>query len=159
MTAIQLSDAARPPMRLRLRGPLRSAGVVLAVLVLWEILAVTVFAGRFVVPSPTAVVTTAFKDNLYLSDLKVTLLISWKGYVAGNGAALLLAAICLIVPAAENALMTLGVATYCVPTIAVGPLFVVLALHCRNGAASGPTGYRSCQLSPSTISRILSPTT
>ena len=84
------------------------------------------FSGRFVVPSPHSVLTTAVKDHLYLSDLKVTLLISWKGYLIGNGAALLLAAICLIAPPAENALMTLGVATYCVPTIAVGPLFVVL---------------------------------
>lgn len=125
MTAIQLQTTRRVPP-LRLPGPLRSAAVVVIVIAVWEFLALTVFSGHFVVPSPHAVLTTAIKDHLYVNDLKVTLLISWKGYLIGNGAALLLAAICLVAPVAENGLMTLGVATYCVPTIAVGPLFVVL---------------------------------
>jgi ABC-type nitrate/sulfonate/bicarbonate transport system permease component len=109
------------------RRRIASTAIVLSALAAWQILASTVFAGRFVVPAPLSVVSAAIADNFYVSDLLVTLEISWKGWLLGNGAALALAAICLILPAAEAGLITLGVATYCVPTIAVGPLLVVLA--------------------------------
>jgi sulfonate transport system permease protein len=105
---------------------LRSLAIAVAILALWELLALTVFAGRFVLPAPSAVVSTMVGDHFYWSDLLVTLGISWKGWLLGNAAALILAAICLVAPVAEGGLMTLGVATYCVPTIAIGPLLVVL---------------------------------
>ncbi len=108
------------------RRLLRTVTVIVGIVVVWELLATTVFAGRFVVPAPTSVLTTAARDHFYYSDVVVTLGISWKGWLIGNGVALVLAAICLILPVAEGGLMTLGVATYCVPTIAVGPLLVVL---------------------------------
>jgi ABC-type nitrate/sulfonate/bicarbonate transport system permease component len=114
------------PALAAVRGRARSLAIALAILGVWELLALTVFAGRFVVPAPTAVVSTMVGDHFYLTDVGVTLGISWKGWLLGNGAALLLAAICLIAPVAEGGLMTLGVATYCVPTIAIGPLLVVL---------------------------------
>ena len=104
-----------------------SALIALSMLAAWQVLAVTVFSGRFVVPAPSSVVSLAFDDHFYLSDLWVTLEISWKGWLLGNGVALLLAAVCLVLPVAETGLMTLGVATYCVPTIAIGPLLVVTA--------------------------------
>src|SRR5579871_4433923 len=103
-----------------------SMAIVVLLLIAWQVLAVTVFAGRFVVPPPADVVSTAVAEKLYASDLLVTLGIAWKGWLIGNAAAILLAAICLVVPAAENGLLTLGVATYCVPTIAVGPLLLVI---------------------------------
>jgi len=111
----------------RTRHRLVSLGIGLCALCIWQFVAVTVFAGRFVVPPPLSVISTAIADQFYISDLLVTLQIAWKGWLLGNGAALALAAICLLVPAAEAGLITLGVATYCVPTIAVGPLLVVLA--------------------------------
>lgn len=110
----------------RLRRHGQTAAIVAVLLLVWEALALTVFAGHFVVPAPTAVISTAFHDGFYHADVLTTLGIAWKGWLLGNGAALLLAATCLILPAAENGLMTLGVATYCVPTIAVGPLLIVL---------------------------------
>jgi sulfonate transport system permease protein len=111
----------------RARRRMASTAIALCVLTAWQVLAVTVFAGRFVVPAPLSVVSAAITDHFYLSDLLVTLEISWKGWLLGNGLALALAAICLLLPAAEMGLITLGVATYCVPTIAVGPLLVVVA--------------------------------
>ena len=124
-------SALAVPARGRLQlGVLRrhrhTLAIVGALLLLWEVLALTAFAGHFVVPAPTAVFSTAAHDGFYRADVLTTLGIAWKGWVLGNGAALLLAATCLILPAAENGLMTLGVATYCVPTIAVGPLLIVL---------------------------------
>ncbi len=124
MTAIQF--VGRPPTKFRLRGPMISAAIIIAIIAIWELLAVTVFSGRFVVPAPYSVLRQAHRDDYYLSDLRTTLGIAWKGYLLGNLAALVLAAICLVAPVTEGALTTLGVATYCVPTIAVGPLLVVL---------------------------------
>ncbi|MQY31957.1 ABC transporter permease [Nocardia aurantia] len=116
-----LREAARRGRRL-----LGHAAVVIAVLLAWQVLAVTVFSGRFVVPSPTSVWSTIVADGFYTHDAASTLAISWKGWLIGNGIALILAAVCLLVPVAESGLMALGVATYCVPTIAIGPLLVVL---------------------------------
>jgi sulfonate transport system permease protein len=99
---------------------------------LWELLALTLLAGHYVVPPPIAVARTAVSDGFYHSDVLATLGIAWKGWMIGNGAALLLAALCLIAPSMESGLTTLGVASYCVPTIAVGPLLVVL--YGANGA-------------------------
>jgi ABC-type nitrate/sulfonate/bicarbonate transport system permease component len=115
--------------RPRLQSPGRhwlSAAIVVALLAVWELLALTVFAGRYVVPPPTAVVAAMVKDGFFHSDVLVTLGIAWKGWLIGNGVALLVAAVCLIAPSAESGLMTLGVASYCVPTIAIGPLLIVL---------------------------------
>ncbi len=117
--------AGRIPLLNRARAHSRAAGGVLGLLVVWELLALTVFAGRFVLPAPTAVVASAVRDHFYFSDVIVTLGISWKGWLIGNGAAIVLAALCLVFPFSESWLTTLGVATYCVPTIAVGPLLVV----------------------------------
>lgn len=108
------------------RRRLTSFAIVAGVLLLWQLAAVTVFAHRFVLPSPVSVWTTMVDDNFYAADVGSTLSIAWKGWLLGNGAALVLAGICLVFPVAEGGLMTLGVATYCVPTIAVGPLLVVL---------------------------------
>jgi ABC-type nitrate/sulfonate/bicarbonate transport system permease component len=125
MVTLEATRAPSPSLA-RLPALARTVGVAAVILAVWQLLAVTVFAGKFVVPSPSSVLTTAVKDHFYIGDLGATLNISWKGWLLGNGAALVLAAICLILPSAEGGLMTLGVATYCVPTIAIGPLLVVL---------------------------------
>jgi ABC-type nitrate/sulfonate/bicarbonate transport system permease component len=125
MASIEAARAGVPAFG-KLSGRLRPVAILVVILGIWELLAVTVFAGRFVLPAPTSVFSTMVGDHFYWSDLEVTLGISWKGWLLGSGAALLLAAICLIAPVAESGLMTLGVATYCVPTIAIGPLLVVL---------------------------------
>ncbi|MCX4097995.1 ABC transporter permease [Nocardia sp. alder85J] len=133
MTTVERSlpvASARPnllrEMSHRGRRLIGHVAVVVAVLLAWQLLAVTVFAGRFVVPSPTSVWSTIVADGFYVHDAASTLAISWKGWLLGNGIALILAAVCLLLPVAESGLMALGVATYCVPTIAVGPLLVVL---------------------------------
>lgn len=118
-------SAGRAPLLSRARTHSRAVAGVVGLLAVWELLAVTVFAGRFVLPAPTAVVSSAVADHFYFSDVVVTLGIAWKGWLIGNGAAIVLAALCLVFPFTESWLTTLGVATYCVPTIAVGPLLVV----------------------------------
>jgi sulfonate transport system permease protein len=126
MTATLRRPSPRSFTPARYRRPLETVAIAAVILAVWQVLASTVFSGRFVLPGPVSVVHAAISDHFYFSDLVVTLDISWKGWLLGNGVALVLAAVCLVLPAAENVLMTLGVATYCVPTIAVGPLLVVL---------------------------------
>jgi len=126
MTEISLRRLRRLGSSQRTPRFVSSTVIVVAALLIWQLLAVTIFSGRYVVPSPSAVWSTIVRDKFYLHDVSSTLSISWKGWLLGNGAALTLAAICLVFPVAESGLMTLGVATYCVPTIAIGPLFVVL---------------------------------
>src|SRR5665213_522647 len=126
MTEISLRRLRRLGSSQRTPRFVSSTLIVVAALLIWQLLAVTIFSGRYVVPSPSAVWSTIVRDKFYLHDVSSTLSISWKGWLLGNGAALTLAAICLVFPVAESGLMTLGVATYCVPTIAIGPLFVVL---------------------------------
>lgn len=126
MAVVPIARARGALLSARGRHLLSVTGVVAAVLVAWQVLASTVFAGRFVVPAPTSVWSSMVRDHFYTADAGSTLSIAWKGWLLGNGAALFAAAVCLLFPAVEGGLVTLGVATYCVPTIAVGPLFVVL---------------------------------
>jgi sulfonate transport system permease protein len=103
------------------------AAVAVAFLGGWELLAVTVFAGRHVVPTPFGVATTLVQDHFYLVHVVVTLNEAWRGWLLGNGIAMLLASTCLLAPRIEPFFLSLGVITYCVPIVAVGPLLIILA--------------------------------
>ncbi len=103
-----------------------SAIVFVVFLALWELLAVTVFKGRFVVPAPSNVLATAWRDGFYISDLARTLSEASLGWLIGNGIAILLAALCLVFPRLEAALLSLGVMTYAVPTVAIGPILFII---------------------------------
>jgi sulfonate transport system permease protein len=97
----------------------------LALLLLWQLMTSVVFTGRHVVPAPTAVLTTMVNDNFYLSNLLTTLWEAVRGWLIGNGAAIVLAAIALFVPQVSRPLQQLGAITYCVPTVAIGPLILI----------------------------------
>lgn len=112
-------------------GPLATRRVapplvgVLALIVAWQIAAL-VSAGRNVVPAPWEVIRALFADDFYGPSLRTTAWEATRGYVWGNGIALVLAAVCVLVPRLSGVLTRLAVATYCTPTIAVGPLLIVL---------------------------------
>lgn len=106
-------------------------GAVLLVL-LWEILALTVFhkVGSGV-PTPTSVVSKFFKDygaGLYGVNLRQTLKEAATGYVVANVLAVVLAIAFVQIPVIEKALLRIAVASYCLPIIAVGPI-LSFALH------------------------------
>jgi ABC-type nitrate/sulfonate/bicarbonate transport system permease component len=91
----------------------------------WELLTAVVFPGRHVVPAPVSVVATAVRDGFYLSALRTTLWEALRGFLIGNLAALILAVVALFVPRLARLLAQFGAITYCVPTVAVGPLLLV----------------------------------
>jgi ABC-type nitrate/sulfonate/bicarbonate transport system permease component len=103
------------------------------VIALWWIGAVTVFAevGSLpggAVPSPFDVLRQLVSDGpaFYLPHLSVTVLEALIGFAWGNGLALALAALVLLVPRIEKIAMQIAVITYCVPIVAIGPIAYIV---------------------------------
>ncbi len=133
-----------PPARRRL--PSWAVGVLGAVALvgLWWLGAVTVFANvgpgnAQAIPTPLDVVRRWGEDgwDLYARNLSVTLAEAGQGYLWGNLVALVLAALVLLLPRLEGAVMQLATITYCIPIVAIGPLVLVIAGAPRPGEPSG----------------------
>jgi ABC-type nitrate/sulfonate/bicarbonate transport system permease component len=104
-----------------------STAVGLAILVLiWEILAVTIFHKRGSgVPTPTSVVSTLWTDwrsGLYGKNIGQTMKEALTGYVVANVLAIVLAIGFVQIPLVEKALLRMAIASYCLPIIAIGPI-------------------------------------
>jgi len=114
----------RPRARPHWLGGALGAGVLLA---LWEALALTVFAGRHILPTPTAVAAQMWRDRVfYWPHIKTTMGEAAVGYVVGNVSAILLAMVFLELRAAERVLMRLAIVTYNMPILAIGPILQVV---------------------------------
>jgi len=105
-----------------------------AIVVLWWILAATVFSnvgpgGVQAIPTPLQVVLEfgATGWDFYARNLSVTLVEAGTGYLWGNGLALLLSALVLVVPRLEGVVMQIAIITYCIPIVALGLLLIVIA--------------------------------
>jgi ABC-type nitrate/sulfonate/bicarbonate transport system permease component len=122
--AVLEAPRTRTARRAAPRGLAPLAGVVV-LLLLWQVAAV-VLAGRHIVPTPLSVVQALVDDGFYGSSLATTAWEALRGYLWGNAIAFVLAAVCVLVPPLQSVLTRLAVATYCTPTIAVGPLLIVL---------------------------------
>ncbi len=121
-----------PALRVTRRGGLPSwvfgvAGLVV-LLVVWEILGRTVFAGSRAVPPPTAIVKQLGADGFgfYGPNISTTLREAGKGWLWGNLIAVVLAVAFVQIPLVEKALLQLALASYCLPVIAIGPVLAVL---------------------------------
>lgn len=97
----------------------------ITLIALWQLFTTVVFPGRHVFPAPLSVVLTVVRDGFYLSALRTTLWEALRGFLIGNLAALVLAVIALFIPRISRLLAQFGAITYCVPTVAVGPLLLV----------------------------------
>jgi ABC-type nitrate/sulfonate/bicarbonate transport system permease component len=100
--------------------------------VVWEILAVTVFhrVGSGV-PTPTSVVSkfwSDFRAGLYGRNLRQTMKEAATGYIVANTLAIVLAITFVQLPLIEKALLRIAIASYCLPIIAVGPI-LTFVLH------------------------------
>lgn len=75
------------------------------------------------IPQPWTVVSQLIDDrDLYPPNISTTLSEAWKGYLIGNGAAIGLGLLFVLVPFLEKALMQIAVASYCLPIVAIGPI-------------------------------------
>ena len=103
-----------------------------AVLLLWWIGAITVFArtnssGESVsgaIPTPLEVVQQLGVDGFafYWKNAALTLSEAGLGFAFGNIGALALAAVALMLPKLENLATQIAVITYCIPIVAIGPI-------------------------------------
>jgi ABC-type nitrate/sulfonate/bicarbonate transport system permease component len=101
---------------------------VLALVGLWWLLAVTVFAGGGAVPTPWAVLASMGSDGwaFYGPNAAATLSAAVQGFLWGNGPAIGVALLVLLVPRLEAVATQLAEISYCVPLLAIGPIVLVV---------------------------------
>lgn len=126
-----------PPWAVGLIGSLSLLGV-------WWFAAAVVYANQGPgsaqpIPTPPQVLEQWIDDGLglYWRNFSVTIEAALWGFLWGNGIALFFAALVLLVPQLENAVMQLATITYCIPIVAIGPLALIIIGAPRPGEPSG----------------------
>ncbi|MBO3088327.1 ABC transporter permease [Cellulomonas dongxiuzhuiae] len=111
---------------------------VVGVVAVWWLAAVTVLAGT-TTPTPLGVLRGFADDGLgfYVAHLSVTLEEAVRGFAVGNGLALLLASLVLLVPALERLIMQVAVISYCLPLVAITPILYIVIGPPPSGEPSG----------------------
>lgn len=117
---------------------------VLALVAIWWILAITVFAppkGVEVgsIPTPPQVLEGIVDQgwDYYVRNFAVTLEAGGVGYLWGNVIALVLSSLVLIAPRLEGVVMQLAILSYCVPTVVIGGIVVIVIKAPSPGEPSG----------------------
>jgi len=98
---------------------------VVGLLLVWEVVGLTVFGGKNgLVPPPTRIAAQMVDDGFmfYWHNARDTLYEASVGWLWGNLLAILLALTFLVAPFVERPLTRLGVASYCLPIIAIAPI-------------------------------------
>lgn len=105
----------------------------IGLIVIWWLLAITVLSSvgpgnAQAIPTPWQVVQQWSADGweFYQRNFSVTVTEAAMGFVWGNGAALVLAALVLVIPRLEGAITQLAIITYCLPIIAIGMLVSII---------------------------------
>ncbi|MEU1989829.1 ABC transporter permease subunit [Nocardia sp. NPDC019304] len=110
-------------------GVKRFGGVVgvLGLLAVWWALASFEVAGG-TIPSPWEVLHTMYTDgwDLYGPNFRITALGALQGFVWGNGLAIALAVLIVLVPPIESLATQLAILSYCTPLLALGPIILVV---------------------------------
>lgn len=101
---------------------LAGLGGILGVLVLWQLAAITITADA--VPTPLGTFDRLLTDGwtYYGPHIRGTGWEALRGFFWGNLAAFVLAVVVILIPPVERIVMQIGVASYCIPVIAVGPI-------------------------------------
>ena len=106
---------------------------VVVVVALWWISALTIFQNSGsvpggAIPTPAEVAAQLVGDGVgfFWPHIVMTLSEAAIGFLWGNGLALVLAGLVLVVPRIEKIAMQMAVITYCVPIVAIGPIAYVV---------------------------------
>jgi len=100
---------------------------IIGVLLVWQLLgALNVADGS--IPTATKVFSHMNDDgwSFYWANIKVTMSEAISGYLWGNALAIGLAFIVLVIPLLEKPALHLGIVSYCVPVIAIGPILHIV---------------------------------
>lgn len=143
MTTETSASAGRPVRWENVVLPVWLAGLIggVGIVILWWVIAAVYVAptGAHPIPTPLEVVLS-YADSgaeFYWRNFSVTLAEAGIGYLWGNGIALILAGIVLVIPRLEGVAMQLAIITYCIPIVAVGMLAIVMIPFPRPGEPSG----------------------
>lgn len=95
--------------------------------------------GSGAIPTPLAIGRQIASDGagFYWTNASVTLVEAAQGYLGGNLAAMLLAAVVLLAPVTERLATQIAVVSYCLPIVAVGPIIFIVLGPPRSGEPSG----------------------
>ena len=117
---------------------------VAVVILIWWILAITVFAhvgggDTGAIPTPFGVVQQLIADgpSYYIRHISVTLAEAGTGFLWGNGLALILCVLVLLFPRIEKVAVQIAVISYCIPIVAIGPILYIVIGAPEAGASSG----------------------
>ncbi|MDZ4233542.1 MAG: ABC transporter permease subunit, partial [Dietzia sp.] len=93
----------------------------------WQIVGMSGALGPGIAP-PTDIVARIFHDGLefYGIHIVTTVQAAGMGYVVGNLAAILLSILVVAVPRVESLVLQMGIASACVPLIAIAPILSAL---------------------------------
>lgn len=117
------------PLKLHLSGSLVGGAVgVIGLLVAWQIVGATAFQSTHVVPTPTTIIDHIGKDgwSFYWPNFRTTFSEAFKGWMFGNILAIAIAMLFVVAPIFEKPLLQLGVASYCLPSVAILPIFAIV---------------------------------
>ena len=108
-------------------GWLGAAVGVIGLLAVWWVLAAIGVAGG-TVPTPVEVLTAMVRDGaaLYGPNFVVTSHGALQGFLWGNGLAIALAVLVVLVPPVESLATQLAILSYCTPLLALGPIILVV---------------------------------
>lgn len=110
-----------------MRGRIVPTIAILVVLSLWQLLATTVWADSYALPSPTAIVARAISDISFAWPHIIQT--GWEaslGWFFGNLIALIAAIVFLLIKPLETFLFRLFVALYCLPLVAIAPILIAV---------------------------------
>jgi ABC-type nitrate/sulfonate/bicarbonate transport system permease component len=101
---------------------------VLCLLLMWELVGLTMFQQSHVVPTPVSVVSQMTKDgwSFYGPNIRTTAAEAAQGWFWGNLLAIAMAMLFLIAPVFEKPLLQIGIASYCLPIVAIGPIVEIV---------------------------------
>ncbi len=109
------------------RDTLRTGLGLVALLIVWEIVAGGLLAGRFIIAPPSAIVARIAGDlGLFSRALGTTLAEAALGFVFGNLAAIALALVAVSLPRSERLIQAIALVVFCLPLVATGPILRVL---------------------------------
>jgi ABC-type nitrate/sulfonate/bicarbonate transport system permease component len=130
MAVTQVGTAPAPRRSLGAGRPRWVGGLVgvAALVAVWWLLAVTVFAVNGAVPTPAAMVARMVDDGweFYSPHVTATVAEALQGFLWGNALALAVALLVLLVPPLEGLAMQVAVISYCIPLIAIGPIIKIV---------------------------------
>jgi ABC-type nitrate/sulfonate/bicarbonate transport system permease component len=107
---------------------LTSVAGAVGLLLVWQLTSMTLLSKSGSLPSPTEIARQMHRDGFefYWNNARTTFSAAFKGWAYGNAIAIGLALLVLVTPIIERPLLQLGITSYCLPIVAIGPVFAIV---------------------------------